>query len=64
MALRPQAVYPTGAAPARTAAAAPGWNSFDIFDVTGAYHIHRISLMTRPAERRAVIGWLWPPSPR
>ena len=43
---------------------APGWNSFDIFDVTGAYHIHRISLMTRPAERRAVIGWLWPPSPR
>ena len=37
----------------------PGWNTLDIFDVTGQDRFHRIPILTASRERRAVSGWLY-----
>lgn len=37
----------------------PGWNTLDIFDVRTPVRQHRIPLVVRPMERRAITGWLY-----
>lgn len=37
------------------------WNSLDIFDVRDQGLVHRVSLVTKPSERRALSGWFWRP---
>lgn len=41
----------------------PGWNTLDIFDVRAPTRLHRVSLVTRPLERRAISGWLYQRTP-
>ena len=38
---------------------APGWNTLDVFDVTGTARLHRINIVRTHAERRAFTGWLY-----
>ena len=40
----------------------PGWNSLDLFDVSGPHSLHRVTMLTAHRERRAFIGWFYPPS--
>lgn len=36
---------------------APGWNTLDLFDVTGTAHLHHVPILVRDVERRAISGW-------
>ncbi|MBP8810663.1 MAG: 2OG-Fe(II) oxygenase [Kofleriaceae bacterium] len=40
---------------------APGWNTLDLFDVTGTAHLHQVSIVTADVERRALPGWFYGP---
>ena len=37
----------------------PGWNSLDLFDVTGKAQLHRVNMLRTHAERRAFTGWFY-----
>lgn len=37
----------------------PSWNSLDLFDVTDHRFVHRVPMVTRRCDRRAVSGWLF-----
>lgn len=37
----------------------PGWNTLDLFDVTGVDRLHQVSLLDADHERRAITGWLY-----
>lgn len=36
-----------------------GWNTLDIFDVRAPDRLHRVPVVTRALERRAISGWLY-----
>jgi Rps23 Pro-64 3,4-dihydroxylase Tpa1-like proline 4-hydroxylase len=38
---------------------APGWNTLDLFDVTGTGCLHQVPILTRDVERRALAGWFY-----
>jgi hypothetical protein len=38
---------------------APGWNTLDLFDVTGTDRVHQVPILTRDVERRAFSGWFY-----
>ena len=38
---------------------APGWNTLDLFDVTGVHCLHHVPILTRDVERRAIAGWFY-----
>ena len=38
---------------------APGWNTLDLFDVSGTKHLHQVPVLTRDVERRAFAGWFF-----
>lgn len=38
---------------------APGWNTLDLFDVTGTTCLHQVPILTRDVERRAITGWFY-----
>lgn len=40
----------------------PGWNTLDLFDVSAPTRPHRIPIVTRSCERRAISGWLYGPA--
>lgn len=37
----------------------PGWNTLDLFDVTGVACLHQVPIVTRDVERRAITGWFF-----
>jgi len=37
----------------------PGWNTLDLFDVTGPDHPHQVALLDLPVLRLAVSGWFY-----
>jgi hypothetical protein len=37
----------------------PGWNTLDIFQVTGKTQWHRVNMVRTHAERRAIAGWCY-----
>lgn len=37
----------------------PGWNTLDLFDVRRPVHLHRVPILRRRAERRAITGWFY-----
>ena len=41
----------------------PGWNTLDLFDVTGQDAFHCVPILTTARERRVVSGWLYSPAP-
>jgi len=40
----------------------PGWNTVDVFDVSGRNAFHRIPILTAARERRVISGWLYRPT--
>jgi hypothetical protein len=38
---------------------APGWNTLDLFDVTGIERIHQVPVITRAVQRRTFAGWFY-----
>lgn len=38
---------------------APGWNTLDLFDVTGTDRLHQVPILTTDVERRAITGWFY-----
>jgi Rps23 Pro-64 3,4-dihydroxylase Tpa1-like proline 4-hydroxylase len=37
----------------------PGWNTLDLFDVTGTACLHQVPIVTCDVERRAITGWFF-----
>lgn len=37
----------------------PGWNTLDLFDVTGTTCLHQVPILLRDVERRALSGWFY-----
>ncbi len=38
---------------------APGWNTLDLFDVTGTAQLHQVPIVTADVDRRALPGWFY-----
>ena len=38
---------------------ATGWNTLDLFDVSGTARLHQVPILTTDVERRAITGWFY-----